>query len=198
MNTKITKTVGALTPFLIGCIILSGIGCKKELGITENNRAISQTAAQAISAPVAVSSNSTISAPVTVSSNSIINIDLAVFIPCANGGAGETAVLSGPLHILTTFTISGNHISGKDHYQPQGISGTGDITGFKYQATGITEDEFTGTLINGQYQVTNVNNFRIIGQGPGNNFLVHFTLHETFNANGVLTSFVDNFSSECK
>ena len=43
-----------------------------------------------------------------------------------------------------------------------------------------------------------MNNFRIIGQGPGNNFLVHETFHVTINANGVVTATVDNFSVECK
>jgi len=43
-----------------------------------------------------------------------------------------------------------------------------------------------------------VNNFRIIGQGPGNNFLVHETFHFTINANGNVTAFVDHFSVDCK
>lgn len=46
--------------------------------------------------------------------------------------------------------------------------------------------------------VTFVNNFRIIGQGPDNNFLVHENLHMTVNPNGALTSFVDNFSLTCQ
>jgi hypothetical protein len=43
-----------------------------------------------------------------------------------------------------------------------------------------------------------VNNFRIIGQGPGNNYLVHETEHIIFNANGTLTVFHDNFSAACR
>ena len=43
-----------------------------------------------------------------------------------------------------------------------------------------------------------VNNFRIIGQGTGNNFLVHEIVHLTINANGTATNYVDNFSIECK
>jgi len=37
-------------------------------------------------------------------------------------------------------------------------------------------------LQNGQANMTFVNNFRIIGQGPGNNFLVHKTLQIKINA----------------
>ena len=185
MTSKL-KSTNAFAAFLMGCIIFSAIGCKKEPAVTETTGSQSKTQAQVKSRPVAFKTNT------------IIDVSIAVFIPCANGGAGETAFLSGPLHVLTTFTIGNNSISGKTHFQPQGISGTGDITGTKYQATGLTEDNFKGSFINGQFQYTYVNNFRIIGQGAGNNYLVQNVFHQTINANGVLTSYVDNFSAACK
>jgi hypothetical protein len=63
--------------------------------------------------------------------NDTTNINLTVFIPCAAGGAGEVVDLSGPLHTLISFTINGNNVSGYFHFQPQGISGTGETTGDK-------------------------------------------------------------------
>jgi hypothetical protein len=48
------------------------------------------------------------------------------------------------------------------------------------------------------YNYTLVNNFRIIGQGAGNNFLLHETFHITVNANGELTAVADNYSVDCK
>jgi hypothetical protein len=131
--------------------------------------------------------------------NDVTDIDLTVFIPCADGGAGELVDLSGRLHTLITLTINGNNVSGTAHFQPQGISGTGETTGDKYQATGVTKDSsFKGSFQNGQFNQTFVNNFRIIGQGPGNNYLVHETLHIAFNAKGTLTVFHDNLSVDCK
>ena len=131
--------------------------------------------------------------------NDMSDINLTVFVPCAAGGAGEIVDLSGPLHILITFTINGNNVSGTAHFQPQGIVGTGETTGDKYQATGVTKDtSFKFSFQNGQAQQTFVNNFRIIGQGPGNNYLVHEVAHVTFNANGTLTVFHDSFSVDCK
>ena len=56
----------------------------------------------------------------------------------------------------------------------------------------------TTSLQNGQATLTFVNNFRIIGQGSGNNFLVHETLHITVNADGTITVFHDNFSIDCR
>ncbi len=130
--------------------------------------------------------------------NDRTDIDLTIFVPCADGGVGETVDLSGPLHTLISFTINGNNVSGKMHFQPQGISGTGESTGDKYQATGVTQESFKNSLQNGQANDTFINNFRIIGQGPGNNFLVHETLHFTINANGTTTVSHDNFSVDCK
>jgi hypothetical protein len=130
--------------------------------------------------------------------NDRTDISLTVFIPCAAGGAGEIVDLSGPLHTLMSFTINGNNVSGYFHFQPQGISGTGESTGTNYQATGVTQESFKSSLQNGQANFTYVNNFRIIGQGPGNNFLVHETMHLTINANGTATVFHDNFSVDCK
>ncbi len=133
-----------------------------------------------------------------VQANDTTEINLSIFIPCAASGAGETVDLTGPLHTLITFTISGNNVSGFFQFQPQGISGTGETTGAKYQATGVTQESFKSSLQNGQVNETFVNNFRIIGQGPGNNFLVHETLHFTINANGAVTVSHDNFSADCK
>ena len=106
--------------------------------------------------------------------------------------------LSGPLHTLIAFTIENNAVSGVEHFQPQGISGFGETTGTKYQATGVTTTSFKTSLLNGQANETFINRFLIIGAGPGNNFLVRETAHITFNANGAVTVFFDDFSVECK
>ena len=53
-----------------------------------------------------------------VVTNESVDVNIAAFVPCANGGAGEFVVLSGRLHVLTTLTINGNNFSGKTHFQP--------------------------------------------------------------------------------
>jgi hypothetical protein len=137
-------------------------------------------------------------AKAAVVENDVTDIDLSVFVPCAAGGVGELVDLSGPLHTLVSFTENDKNVSGYFHSQPQGISGTGESTGDKYQGTGVTQESFETSFQNGQANLTFVNNFRIIGQGPKNNFLVHETLHLTFNANGTLTVSHDNFSGACR
>ena len=81
------------------------------------------------------------------------------------------------------------------HDNPQGVSGTGLTTGDRYQATGLTRFGLNST---GPLEVTLVNNFRVIGQGPRNNLLVHDNFHITVNTNGEVTASHDNFRVECK
>jgi hypothetical protein len=140
----------------------------------------------------------TVTANAEVQVNDKTDINLTIFVPCALSGSGEIVDLSGPLHTLISFTINANNVSGYFHFQPQDISGTGESTGAKYKATGVTLQSFKSSLQNGQSNLTYVNNFRIIGQGPGNNFLVHETLHITFNADGTVTVSHDNFTIDCK
>ena len=125
-----------------------------------------------------------------------VPVNIPVFIPCAAGGAGELAVLQGNLHVLLRFTVSASGtIHAAMHFQPQGISGVGQTTGDKYQATGVTQQEVNLTIGG---EETFINNFRIIGQGNGNNFLIHQTFHITINANGNVTAFVDSLSVDCR
>ncbi len=130
----------------------------------------------------------------TVTTNTKVPVTIFVFIPCAN----ELIVVSGNLHILSHVTIDSNgggHI--QSHFQPQGVSGTGLTSGDKYQGVGVTRQSanFRGPA---PVEFTFVNRFQMIGQGPGNNLLVHQTIHMTVNANGVITANVSNFSVVCK
>jgi hypothetical protein len=130
--------------------------------------------------------------------NDKTDIAISVFVPCAAGGAGEMVDISGSLHTLVSFTINGNKMSGYFHFQPQGIVGVGETTGLKYQGTGATVESFKASFVNGQANDTFVNNFRIVGQGRGNNYLVHETLHFTANADGSITVSHGNFEIDCK
>jgi hypothetical protein len=134
----------------------------------------------------------------TITTNQQVPFAQIVIVPCANNGAGEPVLISGTLHILQHQTVSdAGNVHVKVHFQPQGAGGVGLITGDAYRATGVTQEEFN---INGPLPITDtfINNFRIIGQGPDNNLLVHQTIHITINANGELTAEVVNTSVECR
>jgi hypothetical protein len=120
---------------------------------------------------------------------------LDVFIPCVP----EDANLSGTLHALLHLTLdAGGGFHGVVHFQPMGVSGVGLTTGLKYQATGVTETTESFASSGAPFDSTSVDNFRIVGQGPGNNVLVHALTHYTVTANGDLTAAVLQASAECK
>jgi hypothetical protein len=136
-----------------------------------------------------------VDAAVTTVTNERLPFSQTTFVPCANEGLGEDVLLEGSIHEVTRSTETGSgNISFTIHLNPQGISGTGLTTGDTYQGMGA----FTlrGTLAPGEtFTVTDV--FQVIGPGPDNNFSAHTTFHVTVNANGELTSEVNNFSVEC-
>lgn len=131
-------------------------------------------------------------AATTTTTNQIIPFDQVL------SGCTEPIAFTGSLHLVTTETrsASGNlHVM--THAQPQGVSGTGLITGATYQGTGVTQQSLS---INAPLPYTEsfINNFRLIGQGPDNNRLVHENFHVTVNANGEVTTVHDNFMVDCK
>ncbi len=137
-------------------------------------------------------------AQAAVDTNEVVTESFSQLVPCANGGIGETISGDVQLHVLITSTVNRNRASGKFHFQPQGSTLVGETTGDVYRATGVTQGSFSGSLANGQYSETFVNNFRMIGPGPGNNYLVHETFHITINANGDVTVERERISVECK
>jgi len=135
---------------------------------------------------------------VAITTNDFVPFAQVNLVPCANGGAGELVLIEGTLHIQQHITINNNRATIKSHFQPQGAGGTGLTTGDSYNATGVTQEVDTLPLVGGAAEFTFINNFRLIGAGTDNNLLVHQTIHTTINADGTVTSVVDNTSIECR
>jgi hypothetical protein len=114
-------------------------------------------------------------------------------------GCGDVIEISGTLHVLihVTFDDAGG-VTVKQHFQPQGATGVGLVSGATYQATGVTQETDTDNGPGPQFEFTFVNNFKIISQGTTPNFLVHDTVHVTVNNNGEITAEVTNSSVECR
>jgi hypothetical protein len=164
--------------------------------LTFNRKAISLVLALTLASSLAAAVSA---APaLAITTNDFVPFAQAVLVPCANGGAGEVVLISGTLHIQQHITINDNRVNIKSHFQPQGAGGEGLTTGDQYNATGVTQEQDSLPLTNGAAEFTFINNFKIIGQGPDNNLLVHQTVHVTVDANGVVTSTVDNTSVECR
>jgi hypothetical protein len=111
----------------------------------------------------------------------------------------KDVLLEGTLHETFHLGINGNRFQLKIIDNPQGLRGIGQVTGDKYQATGETQTMINDrTFVNGVFTESYINNFKIIGQGPGNNFLIHENFHVTVNANGTVTALLDHLTADCK
>jgi len=127
--------------------------------------------------------------------NESVPIDFTVFVPCAANGTGESVHVTGRVEILLALTTDG---AGGFHLvqqvNPQGVSGNGLATGDVYRGTGVTR---TGLNVRAGFQTSSVNNFRLIGVGSGDNFLVHENLTLVVGADGTVKVGLDHVTGSC-
>jgi hypothetical protein len=122
---------------------------------------------------------------ITINENTVNSpVAFSQLVACAAGGAGELVDFTGTFHYLYSFTGSSG---GPVHYQltalAQNVVGIGQVTGDSYVFSGGYME--MGALSMGE-TVTTLYDFRVIGQGAGNNFIAHTVTHYTINANGEL------------
>jgi len=104
----------------------------------------------------------------------------------------------GNLHILVSYTINDNNVSGNVHFQPQAAKLVGLTTGREWVGTGMLHERFSESLNGGAATFTSVSNFRIIGKGQAPNYIEQVILHTTINANGDVTADVSLAGVDCK
>jgi hypothetical protein len=61
----------------------------------------------------------------------------------------------------------------------------------------VTRGTYNDILQSGEYTLTYVNSYQLIGRGPGNNLLVREIAHVTIDGDDVVVQH-DDFSIECK
>ena len=145
-------------------------------------------------APNALGTTPTMSAEVETS-DVVMPWGATLWIGCANGGAGETVALAGQLSIRSHEVVSDDGVTRLwTQYRPIGVIGVGTVSGRTYRGTGGT---FEGLVESDGSVYSVVNNFRIIGQGPGNNLTMHMVLKQVYNANGELTANVNLTNANC-
>jgi hypothetical protein len=130
-----------------------------------------------------------------VVTNETVTYAYSGFVPCANDGAGELLTGTIEVHNLITSTVNGNVDSSQFQFQPQGRL-TGRITGDTYQLTGVTRGTYNESVQSGEYTLTYVNSYQLIGPGPGNNLRVREIAHLTIDGDDVVVQH-DDWSIDC-
>jgi hypothetical protein len=116
-----------------------------------------------------------------------------VFVPCT----GDTITFTqGSLHDIAYFTVNGSQFSITNHDQPSNLKGA-DTSGRTYEGVGVTRTSASGSLVNGQFVDTYVNNFNMVGTGGAPSFKTHETIHVTITPSGVEKVFFDHLRATC-
>jgi len=121
------------------------------------------------------------------------------FIPCADEGAGELAEGLVTWHLLIRENVDnadGYHFGGMIH--PINTVLTGLTTGDEYIVTGGTQERFNVMFGDMPFTWTFTNSEITVGKGDAANMTLHETLHFTINAQGEVTTEVENAWVTCK
>jgi hypothetical protein len=126
-------------------------------------------------------------------------VEFTTFVPCLNGGAGESIALSGTAQLVYVSTTDP---SGAQHIEELTINheifGVGLTSGDVYRLAGVHRSGFNARYGGFPGEIDVINAFHLIRVGGGAVLAVHETSHVTVNANGELTAHVENFSIVCE
>jgi hypothetical protein len=120
------------------------------------------------------------------------NVKAPVALDVWNPVTGEWVHITGETHIMTSLTndgAGGSHSVWHFNSRAQGI---GLTTGNEYIGRHV-EQENVNFKPPFPHEETFVQNIRMIGRGNVPNFVLHWNVHVTINANGEVTAEVNNF-----
>jgi hypothetical protein len=132
----------------------------------------------------------------------IVNTTVPAPASLTNPCVQEVVLVSGDLHLEVHFTRdSSGGVHEVTHFNAQGVTGEGSVTGAKYQVHcqgACTAEPDQVINVGGATEATTKVGFSLIGQGTVPNFVTFFTFHITINANGTVTAFVVETREECQ
>jgi hypothetical protein len=127
-------------------------------------------------------------------------VDEPLWNPCFNDGEGEWVLWNGPLHQVGHVVIDA---TGRVHLrwqsQPHHLIGIGQTSGDTYIGVGITKENWKFGGVNFPLEIeTLIDNTYFISKRNGDTVKFKGRVHLTFNANGEMTAYVDEFEIICK
>lgn len=132
-----------------------------------------------LSTPGALTAASLAAPPATAADQGIIwndvgryEVDGPHWVPCANGGAGEDVWFEGLILVNERLVSTPGGYNYRFQITPQGLTGTGEVTGDVYQDVGGLREHFIGG--DGPTLVTISEVHRMVPRGPGDIFLQRF------------------------
>jgi hypothetical protein len=116
------------------------------------------------------------------------------FNDCTGEQVSGTVSLKGQLHI-TEDSSGGFHLRIHETFRGKAV---GETSGTKYVGPQTDHESFHDNGSTPEFTDTFTLNFRFLSAGSSDNIISHALFHITVNASGEVTSFVDNFTEECR
>jgi hypothetical protein len=118
-------------------------------------------------------------------------VDTVVFNDCT----GEDIALQGTAQVVFTTTESGNGGLHQAFESNMVLSGTGLVTGSRYQSVSTSNSSFNAPGLPAEQTI--VSSSRLLRQGHGGDLFVYFLQHITIDALGNVRVFNEDFRFEC-
>ncbi|HJS56055.1 MAG TPA: hypothetical protein VJ765_16000 [Chitinophagaceae bacterium] len=125
-----------------------------------------------------------------------VPFETTVFVPCANGGAGENVKLTGFTNFIygTTWTDHGFTVLYHDNVHQ--VKGVGLTSGESFVASGGTNGTALGVWYSSQWVATTMRQMNIIGQNT--RFTVSYKYHIAVTADGNISVSSTEQTADCK
>jgi hypothetical protein len=166
-------------------ILLLGASCQKSSVSLVNRKPMSALHLQAAAATAV---------------NSKYDMDLAadgfVAFSACNGDALQ--IVSGIEKFDLHETINGNNISVDQHTNMQNFKLVDLTTGARYSGSSTSHQNNNYSLTDGKLALTQTESVLLTTPGGKNNSEIKFDVHETIDAKGNITTFIDNYRAGCK
>jgi hypothetical protein len=144
----------------------------------------------------------TASSALSSSSPSKMNNSLAVvpfeetlFVPCANGGAGENVTLTGITNFVYQMRWNDQGFSLVYHANSHGVTGVGVSSGETFVGTDGTQGSVMGSWVNNQWIGTTIEQMRIIGNNT--RYIVKYKYHLIVTPDGNVTVSTSEKTIDC-
>ena len=124
-----------------------------------------------------------------------VPFETTVFVPCANGGAGENVVLTGFTNFIyqTHWTDHGFTLVYHDNVHQ--VTGTGVSSGESFVASGGTNGVVMGSWVNSQWIGTTIGQMRLISGNTS--FVITYKYHVTVTQDGSVVVESEELTTEC-
>ena len=130
--------------------------------------------------------------------NEFIPVEDTAFLPCLNGGAGETVDIQGTTHVVVIEEVIGSMRTARFFFNYQGVSGVGQITGTHYVVIAKNSAIVKTSLLHENVSATFTETLNFLGTGPDNKFFSQAQFHITVRPDGSVVLFRDSQRESCK